>query len=328
MSFFFPVRTQQLQQTTNNAETQSIPVEATVLESSCALLLAAGLKTTTPNNEYILQHHESLSADITFDAQEVFIEEVKVEKSLFEQDSKVSESEIKQYRERLEAERNAKCEVEIEDTKEEKAHKKVKPRRAIKSTSSEDSRKEQTTNSVGKKSSASTEDTVYPSDGSLNTVSKDEMSYNQTKYIEPGEVNGTIAEGKVLNRKITKALEDELTPSEDSLDEAENEWKEFKGKQTTTETAHEPSVTNIASSVQTNSPGKDNKATIKNNPDKKDDQTTETNITNKATINQISHDENKLATNLEHATTAKKGSEEIKPLTPVDIDVQNRKRKR
>ena len=295
-------------------------MEATVLESSCALLLAAGLKTTTPNNEYILQHHESLSADITFDAQEVFIEEVKVEKSLFEQDSKVSEGEIKQYRERLEAERNAKRDIEIEDTKEEKASKKVKPRRAIKSTSSEDSRKDQTTNSVGKKSSAS--------DGSLNTVSREEMSYNQTKYIEPGEVNGTIAEGKVLNRKITKALEDELTPSEDSLDEAENEWKEFKGKQTTTETTHEPSATNIASSVQTNSTGKENIATIKNNPDKNQEQTTETNITNKATINQISHDENNIATNLEHATAVKKEPEEIKALTPVDIDVQNRKRKR
>ena len=310
--------------------------EGTVLEYNCALLIAAGLRTSTPNNEYILQNYGSLSADLTFDAQEVFIEEVKVESSLFEQDSKLSDNDYEEYQRRLEQDKSSKLAETIfyRDTKEVDVSKPNTKTREAKSASSDEVKKDPKLKVIKKRQSTRLEDELCPSDDSLDLEVKEEMQFLERKGPESAVINENVATGKLLKKKKSIGLDEELSPSEDSLDKTEKEKKEFRDSEKETSAITGKELMNgiiLQTQVSTGSntfPDKNKTLAAESDPTENTAQTNDINILNKARQNQISNRTESGVPNPENTPVLKKESEATESLPHVDINVQNsRKRK-
>ena len=205
----------------------SEPAEVTVREVDCVILLAAGLLTSTPNNEYIQQTYGSLSTDLTFDAQDIYLDEVKYDNAMFETDSKLSEFDVLEETPRNLRKRKSKLgnkgdkqsvssKSNLNDAKGNETKTTAKPTKEMK-------RKR-----IRKRKSTKLEDEMCPSDDSLDKDVKEEIQFLQKSVTDKTAAVETVATEKLLRKKKSSKLEEELTPSEDSLDEAEKEWKEFK----------------------------------------------------------------------------------------------------
>ena len=238
----------------NAVETQSITLEATVPEAECALLLAAGLKTTTPNNKYILEQYGSLSVDLSFDAQDIFIEEIKVERSLFKKDSKLSKYDIQDSPRRLKRKKHSKLADGNKDVLKNSVSEPNTNTTEATKASSEKVKKETKAKKIRKRRSTKLEDAMCPSDDSLDLDLKEQMQFLQKNGNEQIVVIESVATAKLLQKKKSSALEEELSPSEDSLDDAEKEWKEFKDTETVITPTTENGLTNeISTQDQTSS---------------------------------------------------------------------------
>ena len=207
----------------------SEPTEETVREVDCAILLAAGLLTSTPNNEYIQQTYGSLSIDLTFDAQDIYLDEVKYDKAMFEKDSKLSEFDVLEEIPRNLRKRKSKLVMGNKGDKQSDGSKSnLTDAKGNETKTMAKPTKEMKRKRIRKRKSTKLEDEMCPSDDSLDKDVKEEIQFLQKNVTEKTAVVETVATEKLLRKKKSSKLEEELTPSEDSLDEAEKEWKEFK----------------------------------------------------------------------------------------------------
>ena len=219
---------------TDNAhtETHSVTLEAKVPESNCALLLAAGLKTSVPSNTYMLKQYGSLSVDLAFDAQDIYIDEVKVDRSIFKKDSKLSKYDVEtDSPRRIKTKKHSKSKLKVKniDADQDSTSTATEVVKETHTVSSAKIRKEVKPKKIKKRRSTKLDDTLCPSDDSLDLDIKEEMQFLQKKGTEAPSVIETVATEKLLMKKKKSCnLDEELSPSEDSLDEAEKEWKEFK----------------------------------------------------------------------------------------------------
>ena len=218
------------QENSPTAEVLSVSAEATVPEAECAILLAAGLQTSTPNNEYIQQKYGSLSIDLTFDAQDIYLDEVKFDKTMFENDSKLSEYDvIEETPRKLRRKRKSKLGIGTKGGSQSDASKSngtATKGNGIKTTVQPP--KEMKRKRIRKRKSTKLEDELSLSDDSLDLDVKEEIQFLQKNGADNTAVVETVATEKILKKKKSSKLDEELTPSEDSLDEREKEWKEFK----------------------------------------------------------------------------------------------------
>ena len=217
------------QENNPTAEVLSVTAEATVPEAECAILLAAGLQTSTPNNEYIQQKYGSLSVDLRFDAQDIYLDEVKFDKSMFEKDTKLSEYDVLEETPRkLKGKRKSKSKLGM-PTKEESQSDTSKSNGtdANANKTKPQPPKETKRKRIRKRKSTKLEDEMCPSDDSLDLDVKEEIQFLQKNGAQSVAAVETVATEKLLKKKKSSKLEEELKPSEDSLDEAEKEWKKF-----------------------------------------------------------------------------------------------------
>ena len=260
----------------NSEEMKNNTTVTTVPESECALLQAAGLDTTTPNNTYLLKQHDSLSVDLSTDAQDVYIEEVKIDRSLFKKESKLSKYDFKDSPRRTRRKKHSKQSDTSKTVLQDVANNTRDIKANTKTTATEKAVKENKPKRIRKRRSTKLEDALCPSDDSLDLDIKEQMQFLQKNGKESAVIAESVAV-KMIQKKKSSNLDEELSPSEDSLDEAEKEWEEFKNRDmmSTKVTQKEFENTTIAQNHELNVSNNENKlnfnATL-NNAQLKEDQ--------------------------------------------------------
>ena len=234
--------------------------DTTVPESECALLQAAGLDTTTPDNTYLLKQHASLSVDLSTDAQDVYIEEVKIDRSLFKKESKLSKYDFKDSPRRTRQKKHSKHSDTSKTVLEDVANNTRDNKANTKAIVTEKAVKENKPKRIRKRRSTKLEDALCPSDDSLDLDVKEQMQFLQKNGKEAAVIAESVAV-KMIQKKKSSNLDEELSPSEDSLDEAEKEWNEFKNRDmaTTKVTQKELENKTIAQNHELNVSNNENK---------------------------------------------------------------------
>ncbi|XP_045165266.2 uncharacterized protein LOC123529117 isoform X2 [Mercenaria mercenaria] len=220
-------------------ERQPVYVE----EKNCQFLIAAGLTTETPSNQYMRAKYGSLTYDLLIDAQDIIVEEHKTSRRLLKKESVISVTQEEENSpKRKRKKRHSKLKENAENT-ERKTRVFVEPIAEIKSNSNKENvetiqtlkpseiKTEEKVNSdaeskkkvlfvkpkkLKSRKSSKLEDMLVMSDDS---ITKDEVMETKLIKDEKGK--------KIVIRKISSHLDEEIAPSDDSLDEEIKEKKEF-----------------------------------------------------------------------------------------------------
>lgn len=207
-------------------------------EGSCQFLVAAGQNTETPSNYYMRTKYGSLTHDLLIDAQDIIVEEQKTSRKLLKKESVisvVSEEELPRRKRRSSKMKEdvgtkGKTRLFVEPTSD-KTPAENKDGVETTQTSNGTTRTEPTVKSdavskqnvaavkpkkVKKRQSSKLEDMLAMSDDS---ITKDEVVETKLIKDEKGK--------KVVVRKISSHISEEVAPSDDSLDEETKEKEEF-----------------------------------------------------------------------------------------------------
>ncbi|KAL4227035.1 hypothetical protein ACF0H5_015011 [Mactra antiquata] len=210
--------------TEGNQMEESHPIK--IQDKSCQFLVAAGLMTETPCNDYMRKKFGSLTHDLLIDAQDVIVEEQKTSRKLLKHESIVSinsDYETSPVR-KLKKKRSSKMskrsprdsEFFLGDTITEDV-----PLNNLDNNTEEktkDNAKVGKRKRIRKRVSSKLEDMLSMSDDS---ITKDEVMESKLVKDEKGR--------KIIIKKISSNITDEIAPPEDSLDEEVKELQEFKG---------------------------------------------------------------------------------------------------
>lgn len=203
-----------------------------VQERNCQFLVAAGLTTEKPSNQYIRDTYGSLTYDLLMDAQDIIVEEQKTSRKLLKKDSVISIADDDGNMPRKQRKkRSSKLKESIESSR---SNPKSLPRvfeEPKVSLGITQVNTEQAVNSdvqtkrkavvvkptkLKKRQSSKLEDMLAMSDDS---ITKDEVTETKMYKDEKGR--------KVIIKKYSSPLNEQIAPSDDSLDEEIKENKEF-----------------------------------------------------------------------------------------------------
>lgn len=218
-----------------------MPKSVQVPEKNCQMLLAAGFEVETPSNEYLRSRFGSLTCDVHLDAQDITVQEQKTSKKLLKKDSNISLNEFEKSHRKRKMRRSSSNLCGTASLVEEGKGNQINEQEKVVKNKADDGTGDvragnsvqnvqgQTVptpttpatagkkNKVKKRKSSKLEDMLEMSDDSITRADVEEVKLVRN---EKGKKVGMV-------KKISSNLSEELKPPEDSLDEAEEELKEF-----------------------------------------------------------------------------------------------------
>lgn len=216
-----------------------MPKSVQVQEKNCQMLLAAGLEVETPSNNYLRSRFGSLTCDVDLDAQDITVQEQKTNKKLLKKDSNISLNEFEKSHRKRKMQSSSNLSGTASFVEEGKGNQINEQEKVVRNKADDGTSAVRADNSVQnvlgqtvattatatagkrkkvkKRKSSKLEDMLEMSDDS---ITRDDVEEVKLVRNEKGKKVGIV-------KKISSDLNEELKPPEDSLDEAEEELKEF-----------------------------------------------------------------------------------------------------